>query len=150
LVRAPACHAGSCGFKPRLPRIFIFLALILYSCSSSIEDYQEESLAIQRALTRELVQARHYRDLQAKTAQIRRLFEELADILIKIDGLPCAPPLTQEAVETNQQLQAALSRIYEWEGGREWIEKCQEIALERLERALNERQRSPASCRKTP
>lgn len=29
LVRAPACHAGSCGFEPRLPRLSYKISPIL-------------------------------------------------------------------------------------------------------------------------
>ena len=146
LVRAPPCHGGSCGFEPRLPRIFFLLVLFslcFASCSpQSLDDFHEEGGGIVNALIAELKQIRSRDDLLQHTSKLQQLFNALVDVMIRArEYKDHHPEAALESLRPKEQLAAdqlriELNRILNIEGGREVIEKAQEEALNHLEAAF--------------
>lgn len=145
LVRAPACHAGSCGFKPRLPRVFYIVVLafslsLSISCSGpSIDDFRYEGDEITRALIIELKRIRTSDDLLSHFQALQHHFNALADVMIRAQAFelshPDASPAThRQEGELAEQLRFELNRVLRLEGGRQVIERAQEEALSRLDR----------------
>lgn len=147
MVRAPPCHGGSCGFEPRLPRIFtalLFLFLLTFvSCSShSLTSFRHEGEAISRQLIAELKQIRKRDDLTEHAPRLQVLFERLVDVIIKAQEYKNKHP--KESIEEKEspvsdQLRIELNRVLHMEGGREIIEKAQEAALNRLDAFVHRR-----------
>lgn len=138
LVRAPACQAGSCGFKSRLSRYLFILCcgLLAIGCSShSLEDCREEGEAITRTLIYEFSQIHNREDLLKASAKIKRLFNDLVSIIVAAHAAQ-----HQEVIELtpynhllSDQLRTEINRVYRIEGAREVVEKFQEEALHRLD-----------------
>ena len=144
MVRAPACHAGSCGFKSRLSRLFqkilVFsIILILTSCGpSSLEDFKEEGLSISKSMTEELHQIHSRDDLVASSPRLKKLFGDLVDLIIAAYEFKDSHPEyhlegVEKLISNSQPLREEVSRIYRIEGARELLEKIQEESLNRLD-----------------
>ena len=146
MVRAPPCHGGSCGFEPRLPRIFIALSWLVilstfFSCSDqSLSYFRYEGEALTKQLIGELRQIRTRDDLVEHSLRLQELFNSLVDVIIRAQEFKDKHPEEQsdalsihkEATESDQ-LRIELNRVLHMEGGREVIEKAQEAALNRLD-----------------
>lgn len=145
MVRAPPCHGGSCGFEPRLPRIFLAhllfsLVILLTSCSSpSLEDFRSEGEATSRELTAELKQIRSRDDLLIHAPRLQTLFNRLVEIILAAESFKELQDQTTVELSVNRhsaisdQLRIELNRVLHMEGGREVIERAQEAALNRLD-----------------
>jgi hypothetical protein len=145
LVRAPPCHGGSCGFEPRLPRIFIahlwLLFLITFtSCSfSALEDFRAEGEAVSREITLELTHIRSRDDLLVHAPRLQELFNRLVDIILAAEAFREEHPEVSLVLPDSQNtaisdhLRIELNRVLHLEGGREVIDRTQEAALNRLD-----------------
>lgn len=117
------------------------LLLILASCGPrSLDDFVEEGDGVVRSLVQEL-QSIHTRDhLLASTSKLKKLFDRLADIMIAAQEYANSHPelnkseLIRPNHEISDQLRIELNRLYKLEGGCQIIEKCQENALQKLEK----------------
>ena len=142
LVRAPPCHGGSCGFEPRLPRIFIGLAILLMiSCSTQTpDDFKKESRRHISALICELKKIRNRDDLLLHTSELQFHFNSIADLMIRSKeyhaqyGETDSDVSEQNDLFINDQLSIELNRVLHMEGGREIILKVQKEAINNLNR----------------
>lgn len=148
LVRAPACHVGSCGFKPRLPR-FVFqnalsiLIFLLTSCSQSgYEDYRSRGQAIVKSLVKELKSIRTRDDLLIGSKKLFPLFIKLADVVEEAQEMRKNHPeleipefSAQESLQSDE-LKAEFQRVILIDGGAEVLQECQKAALDRLQGRL--------------
>ncbi|MBS0615863.1 MAG: hypothetical protein JSR58_04850 [Verrucomicrobia bacterium] len=113
-------------------RFLFFLLLLCASCSpESSDDFRHEGEAIARALVDELQEVENRQDLLKASPKLKKLFEQLVDLMIAARNAQMEPQL--DSTEMSQVLQAELKRIYRMEGGREVIEKAQKEALLRLD-----------------
>lgn len=124
-----------------MSRLFFFIMLVfLTACGSrSLDDFREEGEGITRSLIKELESIRNRQELLQAAPRLQKRFDSLVDVMIrskeykekysKIDLLD----LPKKDHELSDQLRVELNRIYNMEGGRKIIEKCQEVSLHRLD-----------------
>lgn len=140
MVRAPACHAGSCGFKSRLSRLFlfVFVSLFFVSCdSTSLENFKEEGSSVSKSLTEELSKVHSRNDLITASSKLKSLFNNLVDLIIAAYEFKdsYSENLTHSIEKNNysELLYEELSRVAQIEGAPELLEKIQEESLNRLD-----------------
>ncbi|MBA3722141.1 MAG: hypothetical protein H0W88_07060 [Parachlamydiaceae bacterium] len=92
-------------------------------------------------MIKELNSIQNREDLLKALPKVQQQCNELVDVMIAAQEFKEKNPmlqnlqLTQENHELNDQLRMALNHVYKLEGGREFIENCQEQSLHRLEMA---------------
>lgn len=118
----------------------IFFFSTFSSCGSrSLEDFREEGEAISTLLIKELSHI-HTRDqLLQSSPKLKQLFGALVDIIIaaqeyrehqfSIETLE----FSSQSLYLSERLREELNRVYQIEGARSIVEKCQEHALHRLD-----------------
>ena len=115
--------------------LFIWLS----SCSpQSLEDYQQETRFLMRALIQELQTIEYPEHLSKSEPELRKKFNQLVDLMIQAReyqqerGLD-APARVDALLDDNESLKMELRRIYSIERGRECIERASQEALIRLD-----------------
>lgn len=139
----------SIQLKKSLLIIYSFLVFIASACSpNSLDDFREQGESVSRSLTNELRKIHSREDLLKAAPKLKRLFNELVNIMIAAQEFRLHHPaleLTESKKEMenlSDQLREELNRVYSIDSAREVIEKCQEEALLKLdafERQLNKR-----------
>lgn len=120
-------------------RIFVYLSLFwLASCSPATwEEIRFEGEAEIRKFAAELKQIESKEDLQKSLPKIKKRFNKMADLLIKIGDFQKKIPLTDNEREpslASEELFVEIARIYEIPGSRELIENCQAEAVRKLDK----------------
>lgn len=116
--------------------LFIFIISLLCGCNiHSLDDFRHEAEGVCRALVEEFQRVETREDLLKSEAKLRRLFDELADLIITAqryqkNHLDEAPLLSNSYEEP---LLEEMLRIYRIEGGREIVERAQRESLIRLD-----------------
>lgn len=119
--------------------ICLFFFIFCTACGTrSIEDFRAEGESLSRALTQELNQINTREELIAANPRLTQLFNELVNTIISAHEYRVKYPnellqISFEGHNSNNQLRGELNRIYQIEGAREVIEKCQEEALNKLD-----------------
>lgn len=119
--------------------LLILLSLFLPGCASStLEDYHEEGENMIYSLTEHLQKIRTKEQLIAALPQLQTQFSQLVEVMLAAENLKKHSKESTPEInyELSDKLRFEISRLYQIEGGRAWIEKSQEKALLRLETAL--------------
>lgn len=120
--------------------LFLYVALWIGGCSpSSLDEYREEGSEKIVQLIKELKAVHTREQLAAASPRLKRLFNDLIDVMIaarqfheKHPEADLSEP-TPRTLSLSYQLRQEIERLYEIDGCREIIEKCQEEALFRLD-----------------
>lgn len=120
--------------------ILFILLLFSGSCASSNQQNDKaEGQEIVRALIKELKPIRSREQLVQRSPKIKKIFNQLAEILIKAKEhqlYECTNEIDSDQTHAqyySNQLKEELNRLYRLDGGKETIENCQKDALERLD-----------------
>jgi hypothetical protein len=119
--------------------ILVILFFLTACGPNSLEDFRAEGEGITRSLIKEFNKIHTRDELLAATPKIKRLFQDLVDVIIHAqefkDRHPQAEslPLNLENHLLSEQLREELNRIYRIEGGQGIVEKAQTGALNSLD-----------------
>jgi hypothetical protein len=120
-------------------RIFL-LSLLFFSCASqSLEEYQSEGDAIQRAIVEELTCVHRLEELRRSVPRLRHQFNKLVSVIIEARERFPYSHVQASSGPGSDRLRLELLRLYELEGAREVMEGAQREALTRLDRFESER-----------
>jgi hypothetical protein len=118
---------------------FLIICLSLISCSQSMEDFHDEGQGVTRAILKELKKIHTRTELLESRPKLKRLFNDLVDIIIAAQEYHHKHPEseingpTKDSQIVSDQLRAEMNRIYSTiDGGREIFEKMQENSLHKL------------------
>ncbi len=125
-------------------RHLLLLSVLIFavlSCSpNSLSDFKKEGEASMLAITKELNAIHTREQLIGISPRLKELFNDIVDTIIEAreyqNSNPTHPSseLSDKNSSLNDHLRAELNRIYQSiEGGREVIETCQKIALNKLD-----------------
>jgi hypothetical protein len=113
----------------------VFFLLLAIACGpTTLPDLRIEGESETKKLAFELRALETKEDLQRAAPKLRKKFNRLAEILIKVSRF------SKEAAEpsfASEQLFVELARLYEIPGGREIIEKAQLEAVQKLKKDLS-------------
>jgi hypothetical protein len=101
-----------------------------------LEEFREEGEAIARSIAKELQQIHSRNELIASSGRLQSLFNSLVKVAIAARNFQELHPrssLPKGDLTTSDQMRAELNRIYQIDGCREILEKCQEEALHSLD-----------------
>ena len=119
---------------------FVFIVLCLVGCGQrSAEDYRDDGQRLATELTHKLKAIRTKEQLQAAQDAIKADFDGLVDLMIRAREWRLRHPQTKEldplaSDSVNIDLQAQLRRVSRIAGCLEILEKCQDGALNRLDK----------------
>jgi len=119
--------------------IFLLCIFITPSCNpNSLEEYQEEGNEIVEKLIGEFQSIQNRQQLVEASPRLTHLFDELADLMMEADRFrklhPELDPVdpTPNSLLLSRSLREEMERVYQIEGARELVERCQEKALFQL------------------
>jgi hypothetical protein len=118
---------------------FILIVLAAGCSPNSLEDFQHEGEAMNRALAKDIREIRTREELVKAIPRLKKRYEEFVDLIIAAkeyqqEHLEEEPPEVNFSDLPNGELLFwELKRIYAMEGGRESMEKAQREALIRLD-----------------
>lgn len=119
---------------------FLFIIFCLLGCGPrSAEDYRDEGQRLATELTHKLKAVKTREQLQAAQETIKADFDGLVDLMIRAREWRLSHPQTKEldplgSDSVNIHLQAQLRRVSRIAGCLEILEKCQDGALNRLDK----------------
>lgn len=118
--------------------IAFLLCLLLFSCQKNYEDYHSQGEALSYSLLLSLQKIHTRQDLIDQKRELKRLFNQLADLSIKAKEyqLKKDSDLKKFVFRKNQysdELRAEMIRVYSLAGGRKLMESYQQEALSRLD-----------------
>ena len=127
----------------------VFFFFILIGCASpTVEDYQEQGEAVQRAIVRDLRKIHQVEELQAAVPRLRSHFNHLVDVVIEAREHFDAENIASSHGHWSSALRLEMIRLYALEGARDVFEGAQREALTRLDRYEKERaERVPKGIR---
>lgn len=120
-------------------QLFILIFLLTSCGYRSLEDFREDGEWTTRELIAELQSVHDREELIKKLPKLKKLFNELSDIMIAArqyqEKHPSEeePPFTKRQQATSERLRQELNRIYLIDEGRELIEKAEDEALNKLD-----------------
>ena len=134
--------------------IFFIFCFVLTSCTSnSLEDFRDEGRHTTRALIAELKKIETHQDFAPHSLKLKKLFLEQVQIIDRMHQWrqkhPEAktPELIALDYQLSEKLEKELARIAKIEGGKKFLQKCQQEALhyQKPKRPLKARASVPPS-----
>ncbi len=133
-----------------LPRFFtsmIFTALVFVSCNSkSLDDYYDEGQNQISSIISDLESIQTRQQLLDASSRLQKQYIDLVNIIISaeeyLDKHPDQKIWQHQETLLSDRLREELNRLYQIEGAREIMEKCQQEALYRLDAYEQRRSKS--------
>lgn len=136
LVRAPACHAGSWGFKSPLSRFLILVLLVGCNPTSQVE-WRFEGEAATKELVSQLEKVESLEDLQREAPKIKKSIGKIVDLAIAAKKYQISHPDMLEAsfdsTHISDLLKNEISRLYQIDGATGIMEELERDSLHRLD-----------------